>query len=178
EIADLGGNIPNLQVSPHTNSATTPRVFIRGVGNFDDQITQDPSVAVYVDGVYVGRNQGMGMEVADIERIEVLRGPQGTLYGRNATGGAINFVSVAPEIGQWGGSQKLTFGSRDEFRSRTMVNIPLSENLAARVFYLTSEKDGFVDNAGYGESTYGAEDHDAQRFDLLWQPSDTFEARY
>src|SRR5690606_40212035 len=86
-IGDLGSSVPNLQLSPHPNSATTPRVFIRGVGNFDDQITQDPSVAIYMDGVYVGRNQGMGMEVADIERIEVLRGPQGTLYGRNATGG-------------------------------------------------------------------------------------------
>lgn len=178
DVTSLSGSIPNLQVSPHTNSATTPRVFIRGVGNFDDQITQDPSVAIYVDGVYVGRNQGMGTEVADIERIEVLRGPQGTLYGRNATGGAINFVSRAPDMGQWGASQELTFGRRNEFRSRTMLNIPLGDELAARLSYLKSDKDGFVKNAGHGPSTYGDEKHNAYRLDLLYQPSDVFEARY
>ena len=177
-IGDLGSSVPNLQLSPHPNSATTPRVFIRGVGNFDDQITQDPSVAIYMDGVYVGRNQGMGMEVADIERIEVLRGPQGTLYGRNATGGAINFVTRAPDLGQWGASQQFTFGRRDEFRSRTMVNIPAGDRFAARLFYLTSQKDGFIKNMGNGTSTYGAEDHDAVRADLLFQATDDIEIRY
>ena len=178
DIIDLGSNVPNLQLSPHPNSGATPRVFIRGVGNFDDQITQDPSVAVYMDGVYVGRNQGMGLEVAELERIEVLRGPQGTLYGRNATGGAINFITQAPELGQWGFKQDFTFGKRDEFRSRTMVNAPIGDTLAVRAFYMTSEKDGFVDNAGQGTSTYGAEDRDAQRIDFFWQPNDALDARY
>lgn len=178
DVTDLSGNVPNLQVSPHTNSATTPRVFIRGVGNFDDQITQDPSVAIYMDGVYIGRNQGMGTEVADIERIEVLRGPQGTLYGRNATGGAINFVTRAPDLGQWGASQELTFGRRSEFRSRTMINLPLGEAVAARAAYLKSDRDGFVKNAGQGPSTYGDQRHAAQRVDLLYQPDGRFELRY
>lgn len=177
-IGDLGSNVPNLQLSPHPNSATTPRVFIRGVGNFDDQITQDPSVAVYMDGVYVGRNQGMGVEVADIERIEVLRGPQGALYGRNATGGAINFLTRAPELGEWGFSQQLTAGNRDRFRSRTMLNAPLGEQLAARLFYLNSRQDGFVRNAGRGTESYGTEDHDAVRAELLFRPSEALDVRY
>lgn len=177
-IGSLGSNIPNLQLSPHPNSAATPRVFIRGVGNFDDQITQDPSVAVYIDGVYVGRNQGMGMEVADIRRIEVLRGPQGALYGRNATGGAINFVTQAPELGEWGFGQQFTIGRRDEFRSRTMLNIPAGDRFAARVSYLTSEKDGFIKNLGRGTGTYGAEDHEAMRADLLFQATDNLDIRY
>ncbi|HCS28185.1 MAG TPA: TonB-dependent receptor, partial [Spongiibacteraceae bacterium] len=75
-LVDLRANVPNLQMTPHPNSATTARVYLRGVGNNDDQITQDPSVAIYMDGVYLARNLGLAQEVADIERIEVLRGPQ------------------------------------------------------------------------------------------------------
>ena len=98
EITDLRSQVPSLQIVPHPNSGVTTRIFMRGVGNNDDQITQDPSVAVYVDGVYLARTQGLVTEVAELERIEVLRGPQGSLYGRNATGGAINFITRAPDL--------------------------------------------------------------------------------
>ncbi len=178
DIGDLQGNVPNLQLSPHPNSATTPRIFIRGVGNFDDQITQDPSVAVYMDGVYIARNQGMGMDVADIERIEVLRGPQGTLYGRNATGGAINFITRAPELDTLAFSQTVGVGNRGHRRSRTMLNVPLGDTLAARFSYLISERDGYVRNSGSGESHFGSEDRQALRADFRWQPADDWDVRY
>lgn len=178
DIGDIGTNIPNFRSTPHPNSATTPRIFIRSVGNFDDQITQDPSVAVYMDGAYVGRNQGMGMEVADIERIEVLRGPQGILYGRNATGGAVNFITVTPELGEWGFSQQFTLGKRDLFRSKTMVNIPVGEDLAVRGYYLDSQQDGFIKNRGIGADNYGDEDHSALRLDALWRASADLDLRY
>ncbi|WP_116367771.1 TonB-dependent receptor [Parahaliea mediterranea] len=178
DIDDIGINIPNFLTTPHPNSATTPRIFIRGVGNFDDQITQDPSVAVYIDGGYVGRNQGMGMEVADIERIEVLRGPQGILYGRNATGGAVNFITVTPELEEWGFSQQFTVGKRDQFRSRTMVNVPVTDNLSVRGYYLHSQQDGFVENLGLGADNYGDEDRSAQRLDVLWRASSAVDVRY
>jgi iron complex outermembrane receptor protein len=177
-IADLGRAVPNLQLTPHPNSASTPRVFIRGIGNFDDQITQDPSVAIYVDGVYVARNQGMGMEAADLERIEVLRGPQGTLYGRNATGGAINFITRAAALGHWGFSESLGLGNRRERRSHTMLNVPLGNDAAARFSYLITKKDGFVDNAGTGEDTFGAEDRDSLRANLRWKLRDQWEFQY
>lgn len=179
-VVDLQAQVPNLQLTPHPNSATTARVFMRGVGNNDDQITQDPSVAVYLDGVYVARSQGLAMDVADIERIEVLRGPQGTLYGRNATGGAINFITRAPELDRLGVKQTFTFGNRNLFRSRTSLNLPLAENLAMKVSYLTVDQDGFIkaanDQAGF--STFGEKDREAWRADLLWQPNDVFELRY
>lgn len=177
-VVDLRSSVPNLQLTPHPNSATTVRLFIRGVGNNDDQITMDPSVAVYLDGVYVARNQGLAMEVADIERIEVLRGPQGTLYGRNATGGAINFITLAPELGKFGFKQNFTVGNQALFTSRTQANLPLGEEAAVQLSYLKTMKDGFVDNLGTGVSRFGDQDRDAYRAALLWQPADALDVRY
>jgi len=177
-LGELPHSVPNLQITPAPSNAASLRVYIRGVGNFDDQLTQDPSVAVYTDGVYVGRSQGLASEVADIERIEVLRGPQGTLYGRNATGGAINFITKAPEIGAWGFSQSFTVGSYDEFRSRTMINMPLTDTVALRLSYAHAEKDGFVKNEGTGADTFGSKDRQAIRADLRWQPNEQWDVRY
>ncbi|MBN7796519.1 TonB-dependent receptor [Parahaliea mediterranea] len=178
DLTDLRSVVPNLQLTPHPNSAATARIYVRGIGNSDDQITQDPSVAVYMDGVYLARTQGLAMEAADIARIEVLRGPQGTLYGRNATGGAINYITEQPSIGEWGFKQQFTAGSRDLFRSKTTVNVPLGDTLAARVGYVTASQDGFIDNAGGGESRFGDRERDAWRADVLWRPADTFSLRY
>ena len=177
-LVDLRANVPNLQLTPHPNSATTARVYMRGVGNNDDQVTQDPSVAVYMDGVYLARNLGLAQEVADIERIEVLRGPQGTLYGRNATGGAINVITKAPTPEAIEFSQKFSAGNFDYFRSKTSLSLPLGERLAAKLAYMTMQKDGFVDNAGSGVDRFGDRDRQAWRLDLLWDVSDAIEVRY
>jgi iron complex outermembrane receptor protein len=177
-LVDLHSEVPNLQLTPHPNSATTTRVFMRGVGNNDDQITQDPSVAVYLDNVYVARSQGLAMDVADIERVEVLRGPQGSLYGRNATGGAINFITRAPELGQFGFQQNVTLGNYDQFRSRTIISVPVGDTLAAQLSYLKDKKHGFVDNLGTGVSRFGDKDRSAYRVALHWQPIDTLDVRY
>ena len=80
ELEDIGTNVPNLFLNSFNADATTVRLFIRGIGQNDVQLTQDPSVALYIDGVYVGTSIGSGQETVDLERIEVLRGPQGTLY--------------------------------------------------------------------------------------------------
>lgn len=178
DINDLRTEVPALQVAPHPNSATTARVFIRGVGNNDDQITTDPSVAVYLDGVYIARNQGLSAEVAELERIEVLRGPQGSLYGRNATGGAINYITKAPDLGEFGFKQSLAYGNYDQFRSRTRLNIPVGDTLAVELGYLHSQKNGYVKNLGNGSKRFGDQRRDAYRAAVLWQPTDTLEVRY
>lgn len=178
DLTDLRSVVPNLQLTPHPNSAATARIYVRGIGNSDDQITQDPSVAVYMDGVCLARTQGLAMEAADIARIEVLRGPQGTLYGRNATGGAINYITEKPWLGDWGFRQQFTLGKRDLFRSKTTVNVPLGDTLAARFGYVTAQQDGFIDNAGTGEDRFGDRDRDALRADVLWQAADTLALRY
>jgi iron complex outermembrane receptor protein len=177
-LVDLRSEVPNLQLTPHPNSTTTTRVFMRGVGNNDDQITQDPSVAVYMDGIYVARSQGLAADVADIERIEVLRGPQGSLYGRNATGGAINFITKAPEIGETHFKQSFTFGNDSLFRSRTQADLPLGDTAALELSYLRAKKDGFVDNPGTGVSRWGDQDRYAYRAALHWQPADDIDVRY
>jgi iron complex outermembrane recepter protein len=177
-LVDLRSEVPNLQLTPHPNSTATTRVFMRGVGNNDDQVTQDPSVAVYMDGIYVARSQGLAADVADIERVEVLRGPQGSLYGRNATGGAINFITKAPEIGEFHFKQSFTVGSENQFRSRTQADLPLGETAAVELSYLKATKDGFVKNPGTGVSRWGDQDRYAWRAALHWQPIDEIDVRY
>ena len=178
DLTDLRSQVPALQVTPHPNSATTARVFLRGVGNNDDQITVDPSVAIYLDGIYVARGQGLAAEIAEIERIEVLRGPQGSLYGRNATGGAINYIARQPRLGEFHARQSLAYGNYDQFRSRTSVNVPVGETLAVELAYLHSSKDGFVRNLGTGVERFGDQRRDAYRAAVLWQPAPSFELRY
>lgn len=177
-LEDLRSNVPNLQITPHPNSAGTARIFIRGIGNNDDQITQDPSVAVYLDGVYLARSQGLVMDVADVERIEVLRGPQGTLYGRNATGGAINTVTARPDTEVLEFSQVFSGGSRNLQRSKTSLNLPINDRLALRLAYLAMEQDGFVENLGTDIDNFGDRDRSAWRADLLWLANDALELRY
>ncbi|WOK36097.1 TonB-dependent receptor [Sphingomonas sp. C3-2] len=178
DISDLRSQVPSLQVTPHPNSATTARVFIRGVGNNDDQITVDPSVAVYLDGIYIARGQGLSAEIAEIERIEVLRGPQGSLYGRNATGGAINYITKAPRLGEFGAKQVLTVGNYNQFRTRTSINVPIGDTVAVELAYLHSEKDGFIKNPGTGVKRWGDQRRDAYRAAIRWQATDNLDLRY
>lgn len=177
-LADIASGVPNLQISPHPNSANSVRAIIRGIGELANVVTRDAPVAIYQDGVYMGRTQGLGSELAELERIEVLRGPQGTLYGRNATAGAINFISRAPELGNFGGNIKLTIGNFQERRLRGSVNIPLGDTLAVELSYLKVKKDGFINNRGTGHSRFGSLNRDAIRIAALWQPTDDVEARY
>lgn len=173
EIGDFGAKVPNVVVNEYFGIATTFRSFIRGVGAVTVEVTQDPAVALYVDGIYVGSSYGGSFESSDLERVEVLRGPQGTLYGRNATGGAINMISKKPELGNWSFSQTLTGGNYGKFKSHTALNIPLGEKAAARIGYLMSERDGWVENTGVGED-YGVEDRTAARLAVRVEPTDTF----
>jgi iron complex outermembrane receptor protein len=177
DLADLANLAPNLQVLPHPNAGSTLLLFMRGVGNSDEQIIQDPSVAVYLDGVYLSRSQGLASEFLDLERVEVLRGPQGTLYGRNATSGAVNLITKAPSFEASNFSQTLDAGSRGLLRATTHVNTPVTDTVAVKFSYQNSQQEGFVDNAGTGAQRFGDEDRSAWRIDGLWRPSEAFTAR-
>ena len=101
---DIGLATPSLQMPSYPTNSNNLALFIRGIGNADSiSLTKDNTVGVYYDGVYAGRSTGLLADLADLERVEILRGPQGTLYGRNTTSGAVNFINAKP-TGEFGGT--------------------------------------------------------------------------
>lgn len=170
ELSD--GTIPSLRILPFGNSPSTKVITIRGNGPLDvGQVTRDGSVALYLDGIYLGRSQGLSMEYAELKRIEVLRGPQGTLFGRNATGGAVSLISQKPS-GALGLKQTVGIGRYDALRSATHLNLPEFSGLSIKLDYLHSERDGWVDNTAPGQSDYNAYEKDGGRISLRWQPTE------
>lgn len=176
-LIDIASLVPSMTIEPFPTNNATLRIFIRGVGLADAQITQDPPVGVYLDGAYIARSTGLALDVAELERIEVLRGPQGTLYGRNATGGAINLITRPPTTEGIAFRQQLTAGNRDRFTAKSSLNLPLGEDAALLVSYLDTQIDGFVDNTGLGED-FGDSDQRAYRAALRWEPTASLRLDY
>ncbi|QGZ94930.1 TonB-dependent receptor [Terricaulis silvestris] len=139
--------VPNLQFSNAPSSGASGNViYLRGVGNNDSGVEFSPGVGVYVDGVYIGVMRGLDLDLVGAERMEVLRGPQGTLFGRNTTGGAINIVSRRPSD-EFEGDFSLTAGSFDRLDARANLNIPIIPGeFAARVGIASRNQ------SGYGQS--------------------------
>ncbi len=137
----LSEQAPALTIQP---SSTGNLVFIRGVGNFTLTPNSDPATAFNYDGVYVGRPTGTNGVFFDLERVEVLKGPQGTLYGRNATGGAINVLPVQPRLGQLGGYATLSYGNYNSVVAEGAINVPLGEDGAARISASRASHDGYL----------------------------------
>ncbi|MDY0006395.1 MAG: TonB-dependent receptor plug domain-containing protein, partial [Spongiibacteraceae bacterium] len=170
-------SMPTLSQTPYPSSDLLI-LYMRGQGVSDSmQVTSDGSVGLYIDGHYISRPQAALFDLADLERVEVLRGPQGTLYGRNTTGGAVNLITAKP-TGEFGFKQTLSFGSRDYFRSLTTVDLPKVGDLAAKVSVLKRSQDGYVSNKGGVSNDYGLNEQLAGRLALRWDASDTFSADY
>lgn len=176
DLGDMTAHVPNVDITPFPNSRSSLVIFMRGVGNNDSQSTQDPAVGVYLDGVYIGRSVGLTSDIADLERIEVLRGPQGTLYGRNTTGGAINMITAKPGEEQ---QTRITLGGGNEGQQslRALFDSGRMGPVSARLSYYTSEQDGWVNNIN-GDNDFSAEDKEAARLALRWDISDTFSIDY
>ena len=132
--------VPGLTV---TGSGSNNVYFLRGVGNFTTTPVSDPAVAVNYDGVYTGRASA-GFSFFDLERVEVLKGPQGTLYGRNATGGAINILPVRPKLGELSGYGVASYGNYNALQLEGAINAPLGENGALRVSGSVINRDGYL----------------------------------
>jgi len=148
DAQDLGMASPSLQMPAYPTSSNNLALFIRGIGNADSVvITKDPTVGVYYDGVYAARTNGMLADLAELERVEILRGPQGTLYGRNSTAGAINFINAKP-TGELGFKQTLGVGNFESWRSTTHLNLPRTAGVSAKLTAAFSDRDGWVDNSG------------------------------
>jgi iron complex outermembrane recepter protein len=168
DIRQLNQVAPSLLVSS-TGSEANGSARIRGIGTVGDNPGLESSVAVFIDGVYRSRS-GIGLnELGEIDRIEVLRGPQGTLGGRNASAGMINIVSKAPSP-TYGAGAEFTYGNYDQIRASGFINLPLGDTLAARIDSVFSRRDGF-----YHDVTNDRDINNRNRYfvrgQLLFEPS-------
>ncbi|MEL0212418.1 MAG: TonB-dependent receptor plug domain-containing protein, partial [Novosphingobium sp.] len=122
DLSGIQGAIPNVNIVQGRGSASSANFYIRGIGQPDALQTFDPAVGVYVDGVYLSRIQGALLNLFDVQRVEVLRGPQGTLYGKNTIGGAVNVVSKKPDLDIVRGEAAFTYGRFDEVTAKGYVS--------------------------------------------------------
>ncbi len=175
---DIGEYAPNVAIVQTFGSAGNIRTNIRGVSTGEPSLAVDPKVGMYVDGAYIARNAGAVFDIVDIERIEILRGPQGTLWGKNTTGGAINIITQKP-TGDWGFKQSLTFGEFGDFRSLTSLDTATVGGVSAKLSYMIRDYDGWAENTNpMGDKDLGSLDTDAFRIALHWELSDNFGADY
>jgi iron complex outermembrane receptor protein len=153
-IEQVGAIAPGVQIATYQGDTS---IFIRGIGTPTIIAGTDSSTATYIDGVYISRPAAIGPLFFDIDRIEVLRGPQGTLYGRNATGGAVNIVTNRPsDILE--GNLQLTIGNYDRFRFAGALSGPLSDSIRARLAFQWEDRDGYATVTRPDNSTEKVED--------------------
>ncbi len=143
-IGDLDALAPGLQISKTISNSTISQISIRGITQINPAIYWDPAVGLYVDGVYIGKAQGSIFDVVDLERVEVLRGPQGTLYGRNTLAGAINLVTRAPS-GEFSGTASLEAGNYNALTQAVSVDLPQMGRARISLAARSERRDGWVD---------------------------------
>lgn len=175
DLAGLQLLVPNLTVEQHGDSGGV-HVYLRGVGSANHTELGDPAVSFHVDEVYSPRPQGATVLMYDLERVEVLRGPQGTLFGRNSTAGTVNVVTAKPALDGFDAYADLTIGDYNLIATRGMLNLPLSDEFGVRIAVATERHDGYVDfqprSSVVHSRKYQAADQEAVRVTALWQPND------
>lgn len=176
-IYDLRGMAPSLQIRSNGDHGV-PLIFIRGQGTIDQTEAGDQGVAFYTDGVFSARSQGSTALMYDMERVEVLRGPQGTLFGRNSTAGAISLITAKPTQ-DFEGSASLTVGSRDRQELRFMLNAPVTDTWALRFTGVSDAQEGETEFAAgspfVSSDNYGTKDMSSYRISSMFSPSDNFD---
>ncbi len=188
DVSQIGDFAPNVNIGKQPSSNSNMGIFIRGVGNAETSLLIDPKVGVYIDGVYMSKTVGGVFDIVDLERIEVLRGPQGTLFGRNTTGGAMNVTTKKP-TGELGGRAEASVGNYGYLRYGGSLDLPAVSNLAAKLSYMAMETDGWAHNHYDGAPQYPATkieddlasaDNKAYRIALRWTPTEalTFDYSY
>ena len=174
EIQDITKLTPNLNFSAQGINSTVTNVFLRGIGQSNWSETQDPKIGIYIDGVYLSRPQGGMVDLIDIDRVEVLRGPQGTLFGRNTTAGLIHIITKDPTEALEGFAN-LGIGTEGHVVMRGVLNVPMGDNLSGRFAVMSKETDGFIKNQITGKDQ-GNEDSQSLRASFKYT-GDTYNAR-
>ena len=192
-LQDVGSVAPGVSVRKTPGGLGAPQIVIRGVASSGGIPGSDKSVSINIDGVYIGANYGLTTDLPDLVRVEALRGPQGTLFGRNTTGGAISFVTADPS-GELGVRQEVSVGNFAQFRSITHLESPQIGAISGYVTYMRNQRDGDIRNLqsgivfdrsnarGFGRQvsakTLGANKTDAVRAAVKFEPSDSFNLVY
>ncbi|MBT8447976.1 MAG: TonB-dependent receptor plug domain-containing protein, partial [Gammaproteobacteria bacterium] len=169
-ITDLQRLVPGLTVARNNSNI---EVWIRGVGNSNNTELSDASTAFYLDGIYLPRNWGIGAGEFDMQRVEVLEGPQGTLRGRNAMGGSINFIPWRPGLGIFDIAAEASYANYDQTTFQAMVNVPLGNDAAFRFSGNFLEHDSYFEDVGpLGLGVAEANNNWALRGQVLWEPTE------
>lgn len=171
-LSDISSRVPGFQMNMY-NSAE-PELFMRGIGSDIESAGAGAAVGMYIDGVYISRGTGAAMDLYDLQSVEVLRGPQGTLYGKNVVGGAINFITKRPVDGDMEGSVEATVGDYGTYELKAFVTGAITDNVAGKIAASGVTRDG------YGENTHTGNDADdlsrsSVRGQLLFTPSSDLE---
>ncbi len=176
DIKDLQFLVPSLRVSQLQSSANAT-FLIRGFGNGANNAGVEPSVGVFIDGVYRSRSAASLADFPNLERIEVIKGPQSTLFGKNASAGVINVVTAKPDLDGYTGSASFTYGDYDQIIVKGDVSGPLSDTFGWSLSGSYNQRDGYFTNLETG-TDFNELNRYGVRGQLLWAPSDTFEARF
>jgi iron complex outermembrane receptor protein len=172
DTTGLQGAVPNLNIVQGRGSSNATNIYIRGIGQPDALQTFDPAVGVYVDDVYLSRIRGNQLDLLDVDRIEVLRGPQGTLYGKNTIGGAIKYVSRKPGK-QFRADASVTVGSYHQFDVKAAVSGPVSDTLSLGLAFIREKHEGYVKDPVL-DRRYNDKNNWGTRGALAFTPSSRF----
>jgi len=176
DLAD--GGVPSLRVATFEARQSALTIGIRGIVPFDqNQTAREPGVGVYIDGVYLGRSQGLNAALFDVERIEVLKGPQGTLFGRNTEGGALNIVTKAP-TGEFDGRASAGFGNYGSYTGQVHLDLPAFANFAIKLDGVMQHQDPTIKDPLAGQIGWNAYNRVGGRASARWTPFDGFTADF
>lgn len=174
EIRQLQVAVPGLSIA---NQEGNIEIFIRGVGSANNTELGDPGAAPHLNGIYIPRPRGLGLMFYDLERVEVNKGPQGTLFGRNALAGTLNIITARPTIGEFEGYVQGEYGNRDSYAAEGAVSIPLGDTFAVRAAGTYINRDYGYNNVGLQPELdpAGLEENYGGRLSLLWEPTPDLE---
>lgn len=169
---DIQKLVPSLNISKLLSFTT---IYLRGIGT-DAFLTADPSVATYIDGIYFPFAIGLAQDFGVLERIEVLKGPQGTIFGRNATGGALNIVTKDPELGSFNGQANVTVASYPDLHTKAFLNVPIGDNFAFSISPIYARTSHYIDNVNENQRKPLEDDvSKGVRVKFRWAPTDWFD---
>ena len=178
DLASFANAAPNVVIDDLQQGPGSPAaIAIRGVGSTDVEKSFDPTVGVVVDGIFIGQASGSMLKALDIQSMEILRGPQGTLFGRNSIAGAINLTRRRPDFDGLGGEIRASYGNYDDLQVDGYLNMPLNDQLAFRLFGAKQEHDGYFFNRTQNRHT-GAVDYRTISPSVLWRPTENVELYY